>query len=905
MHYETLRDFTAAFAPSGLEARAFVPGYGLAEHVVAVSMGGERLFHLDKAELALRNRVQLGDHRVVGCGRPHESVKVAIVNPRTCRRSGPDEVGEIWVSSPSKARGYYGQPELSQQIFAARLEGENGDDGKRAWLRTGDLGFMHHGEVFVTGREKDLIILRGRNIYPIDVERSAEAASPALRPGCSAVFLEEGDDGERLVLCVELRKGADASKLPEIAAVVRRHVLQREGLHVDIVALLRARSVPKTTSGKVRHRTCRALWREGKLKPLLRDERPAAADAPAIASGPARTGGTAEDVIHAAVSEVTRCDVDRDRPLTEQVSLDSVQFVSLVTLIEQRLQVRLPVTILNRYPSISALAGYLQGRDDVVLPDPSLVTLNEGGPGAATLFLVHPARGGVECFLELASRLDVPTTAIRQTEDGDSVEALAARYLAAVKAASPQGPYLFGGYSFGATVARAMALELERRGETADGVLLLDEIHRTPAPFVVSGRSERAALVLAVARDYLPEAEVAPLDAALAQHGDADLGPVLAAVDDPAVRQEIAEQVRRYEHNIRLAGAYEGGVPRARTALLRTASSFHSAPETISCVYDVPGDHLTMLRPPHVDAVAAATRRALAGFGYAPEAPAVAATPPAPAPFPQPPVPLRAAEPEPAPAPVSLLRNAGSYGVLAALLALFLPASAIVPPRRLARPVKAMLRLMFRVAGWRVRVTGAERLDPGRAYVYMSNHVSAVDHLVALAYLPGYLVGLEKAETLRLPVYGWAARRWGQVHVDRASVESALESWQAIAERLASGVSVALYPEGTRSRDGRLQPFKAGVFHIAVNAHATVVPIALQGLHRLLPPGRALGAQGEIELRIGQPFAAPAPGPDAAARLSQQVRHAMLVALGEEPAEPEVAAPESAPAFSEVRHGRS
>src|SRR4029078_9588077 len=113
--------------------------------------------------------------------------------------------------------------------------------------------------------------------------------------------------------------------------------------------------------------------------------------------------------------------------------------------------------------------------------------------------------------------------------------------------------------------------------------------------------------------------------------------------------------------------------------------------------------------PPHVDAVATATRRALAGFGYAPEAPAVAATPPAPAPFPQPPAPPHAADPEPAPAPVSLLRNAGSYGVLAALLALFLPASAIVPPRRLARPVKAMLRLMFRVAGWRVRVTGAER----------------------------------------------------------------------------------------------------------------------------------------------------------------------------------------------------
>lgn len=235
----------------------------------------------------------------------------------------------------------------------------------------------------------------------------------------------------------------------------------------------------------------------------------------------------------------------------------------------------------------------------------------------------------------------------------------------------------------------------------------------------------------------------------------------------------------------------------------------------------------------------------------------------------------------PTPRP-SLLRNIGGYGLFAVLLVFFLGASLLLGPRRIVRPVKAMLRLIFRTAGVRVRVVGAGRLEAGRAYLYFSNHVTAADHLIALAYLPGYIVGLEKVEAMKLPVYGWAARRWGQVHIDRADAEAARESCRVIAKRLAAGISIALYPEGTRSRDGRLRPFKKGVFHIAVDTRATVVPISLKGLHRLMPPGRALVAPGEIELCIGHPFAAPEPGPDAVTRLSQQVRDTLLRALGEE-----------------------
>lgn len=230
----------------------------------------------------------------------------------------------------------------------------------------------------------------------------------------------------------------------------------------------------------------------------------------------------------------------------------------------------------------------------------------------------------------------------------------------------------------------------------------------------------------------------------------------------------------------------------------------------------------------------------------------------------------------------SVLRNVAGYSIFGILAAFFLAANVVLPPQRILRLVKVILRFIFRTVGLRVRVVGSERLDPQRAYVYMGNHITFIDHLIALAYLPGYLVGLEKVETLRLPIYGRAARRWGQVHVDRSKSDGAIESCREIEKRLAAGISVALYPEGTRSRNGRLQPFKKGVFHIAVNAHATVVPISLKGLYRLIPPGRVLAAPGEVELHIGEPFVAPAPGPDAVAQLSRQVRAAMLSALGEQ-----------------------
>ena len=624
--YETMNGFNDAFACTGIHPQVFSPAYGLAEHVVAVSMGGERLFHIDKSELQLRNQIRFGSHRVVGCGKPPESVAVAIVDPETRQRTSSDEVGEIWVSSPSKAAGYWRRPELTREIFEAKLDGDDLEpqDAERTWLRTGDLGFMHHGEVFVTGRSKDLIILRGRNVYPVDLEKAAERASKELRPGCSAVFgigaaagdghsgnghsgnghSGNGHDDEALAICVEVRnKGLSKSKKAALIPKIRKEIMNSEGIHVGTVALLEPRTIPKTTSGKVKRRECQRQWFDGALKTVHVDEQSVVKSA--VVTGPqVAVQSSVEAVLHAAVFEVTRLDVEHETPLADQVDLDSVEFLELVGIITQRLKVDLPITALTQYPSISALAGYIRGLPDVSLPDPRIVTLNpENGAEAQSLFLVHPARGGIECFLELAKQWHNPLFAFRQVEPAPTLEALAESYIAALKSVRPEGPYLLGGYSFGATVSREMARLLEARGESVTGLVLIDEIHRSPSEILDCPQGEEIGMFLSVCAEYLPAAELDRIRASLAagNGSEVSLDEALQLVADPDIQTTIAEQLETYSRNVRLLDGYEPAEDVApRTVLVRSEESFNRILDSFDRVITVPGGHSSMLYPPHV-----------------------------------------------------------------------------------------------------------------------------------------------------------------------------------------------------------------------------------------------------------------------------------------------------------------
>lgn len=259
---KTARAFVDAFADAGLRRDAFCPAYGLAEHTVGVTVGGRAVARVSRDALERERRATTprddGDAReFVGCGRPSRGVSVRIVDPERCVALGDDVVGEVWVDSPSKALGYFRREADTRETFRAGLDGEG------AWLRTGDLGFVREGELFVCGRRKDLLILRGRNLHPQDVEDTARGAHDAVRPGGVAAFTVEGDDGaEALVLVVEVRAEAE-SQAAAVARAVRARVAEHHHAACQVVVVARAGSVPRTTSGKVRRSAARAAFVRG------------------------------------------------------------------------------------------------------------------------------------------------------------------------------------------------------------------------------------------------------------------------------------------------------------------------------------------------------------------------------------------------------------------------------------------------------------------------------------------------------------------------------------------------------------------------------------------------------------------------------------------------------------------
>jgi amino acid adenylation domain-containing protein len=266
---ETMERFAAAFARCGFRREAFYPCYGLAEGTLFVTGGAPgELFHersLDAQALERHAVSPAGGgpaRRLVSSGGPRAGQRLAVADPETGAELPPGRVGEIWVRGPSVARGYWGRTEETARTFGACL-----DTGEGPFLRTGDLGFIEDGELFVTGRLKDLIILRGRNHYPQDLELTAERSHGALRPGGGAAFAVDLEGEERLVIVceVERRRGLRDLEMEEVAAAVRRAVAEEHEVQVHRVVLLRAGTLPKTSSGKVRRHACRAGFLAGSL----------------------------------------------------------------------------------------------------------------------------------------------------------------------------------------------------------------------------------------------------------------------------------------------------------------------------------------------------------------------------------------------------------------------------------------------------------------------------------------------------------------------------------------------------------------------------------------------------------------------------------------------------------------
>ncbi|MEU6189640.1 amino acid adenylation domain-containing protein [Nocardia sp. NPDC047038] len=286
----TLRKFAEKFAPNGFRDAAFLPCYGLAEATLMVAAAPRdappTVLRADAAALRAGTvepavHTDAADTELVSSGRVVPGTEIRIVDPDTLSPCPDGAVGEVWVRGPGVAGAYADDPEQTRSVLAARI----GPDGP--YLRTGDLGCLRAGELYVTGRCRDLLVVHGANHYPHDLEWTAEQANSALRPSCGAVFaLSDTWEGPArgIALCYELR--AEVAEPARVADAVRRAITQRHGVVVDEIAFVARGSIPKTTSGKVMRHACRAAYAAGTLPVIARfvfDSAAAAPNLPAAA----------------------------------------------------------------------------------------------------------------------------------------------------------------------------------------------------------------------------------------------------------------------------------------------------------------------------------------------------------------------------------------------------------------------------------------------------------------------------------------------------------------------------------------------------------------------------------------------------------------------------------------------
>ncbi|HSP77463.1 MAG TPA: condensation domain-containing protein, partial [Myxococcaceae bacterium] len=279
-------------------------------------------------------------------------LRVEIVNPETSERCRPGEVGELWVAGSSVALGYWGRPEETQRTFRARLA----ENGAEPFLRTGDLGFFIGEELFIAGRLKDVIILRGRNLYPQDLEHTVERAHPCVRPGCGAAFSVEVSGEEQLIVVAEVRLRGE-ERAAAVADAIRRAVAEHHEVHAHAVALLRPGTIPKTTSGKIQRRACRQLYLEGGLE--LEE----------LSLGGERTSHVApRTAVEASLSRILAEVLGLERVGREDDFLllggNSLSAMQVSARIRDCFQVELPIGALFEHPKVSRLAEAIQRAQD-------------------------------------------------------------------------------------------------------------------------------------------------------------------------------------------------------------------------------------------------------------------------------------------------------------------------------------------------------------------------------------------------------------------------------------------------------------------------------------------------------------------------------------------------------------
>src|SRR5580658_9853159 len=266
---DTYTRFLEAFQPYGLKSESFYVAYGLAENTLAVSQGGRNIVSVNKRALALgkaRMTTEVseigGATQIVSCGTSLPGLDVKIVDPEGHFVLTPERIGEIWVAGIGKCLGYWNNPELTLKQFRARLVDDSPyDDG---YLRTGDIGFIHNGELYVCGRIKDMIILRGQNYYPQDIENVVEKSCSLVRHNCVAAFQVQEDSEPALAIVAEVKNPRALPEARKIAAAVRSYL----NVEVAMISFIAPRAIPRTSSGKIMRHKTKQMWLQGQFTVL-------------------------------------------------------------------------------------------------------------------------------------------------------------------------------------------------------------------------------------------------------------------------------------------------------------------------------------------------------------------------------------------------------------------------------------------------------------------------------------------------------------------------------------------------------------------------------------------------------------------------------------------------------------
>ena len=396
IHPESLREFAVAFAPAKFCAKAFYPCYGMAEVTLLVT-GGQgpdalRVLSVDRQQLRQHQAVRVESahaqsQELVGCGATLNGQQLEIVDPKALSACDDGHVGEIWVTGRSVARGYWNRDSINQETFQAQLPGHNG----RAFLRTGDLGFRLDGELYITGRVKDVIIIRGRNHYPQDIERTAAESHPAV--GSGAAFAVENDRHEQLIVVHQVNREYRKADFDEVMRSIRTAIVEEHELDPQAIVLIKPVSLPMTSSGKVQRQRCREQYLSGELAIM------AQWNALPVASGlqqaPLPSAEFLTNVLDLESEQLqteiatwlmrwltARADlnpdaIQQDTPFAE-LGIDSLTAVEISQELDQLLELQLPPMVIWSCPTTEALSAYLaaelvadrKGQRKSILPEP-------------------------------------------------------------------------------------------------------------------------------------------------------------------------------------------------------------------------------------------------------------------------------------------------------------------------------------------------------------------------------------------------------------------------------------------------------------------------------------------------------------------------------------------------------